>query len=171
MLRRAVVAVLTVAVVVAVNDPLLAIEPDLRRQWTERVPRYLERLERLERLARREAREARRLAAAAEEEELEESTPAPPAPPASYPSGTIADLIAQIFGANAGDAISVASCESGLDPSRTNASSGAAGLFQLMPFHWQGSFDPYDPAANARYAYGLSAGGSDWGAWASACRP
>jgi hypothetical protein len=63
----------------------------------------------------------------------------------------------------------VAACESGLRPWARNPSSGAAGLFQLMPIHWQGKFDPYDAVANTQYAYGLSNGGTDWSAWG--CQP
>lgn len=85
------------------------------------------------------------------------------------PLGNIAKLIYSIFGAYGGKAVSVASCESGLMPTATNSSTGAAGLFQLMPFHWYGQFDPYDPVANTRYAYSLSSGGTNWSAWAGAC--
>ena len=41
--------------------------------------------------------------------------------------------------------------ESGGNPNAHNAS-GASGLYQLMPRHWRGRFDPYDPERNARYA-------------------
>lgn len=78
--------------------------------------------------------------------------------------GGIPGIIHDIFGVHGDEAMSVASCESGLDPTAQNPS-GASGLFQLMPFHWQGRFDPFDPVANTRYAFGLSNGGTDWGAW------
>ena len=69
-----------------------------------------------------------------------------------------------------GAALSVAYCETGgtFNIYAHNAS-GASGLFQLMPFHWQGKFDPYNPWANSRYALQLSYGGTNWGAWV--CKP
>ena len=84
------------------------------------------------------------------------------------PTGGIVDLIYSIFGSNGAAAVSVASCESGLSPTAENPS-GASGLFQLMPVHWEGRFDPFDPVANTRYAYSLSSGGADWSAWS--CQP
>jgi hypothetical protein len=66
-------------------------------------------------------------------------------------------------------AISVAQCESNLNPTAQNASSGAAGLFQLMPGWWQGSFNPFDPWANSRFAYRLSDAGYNWAHWV--CKP
>jgi transglycosylase-like protein with SLT domain len=72
-------------------------------------------------------------------------------------------------GSTEGAAVSVAYCESRLSPRAQNPSSGAAGLFQLMPFHWSGRFDPFDPWANTRYAYRLSDAGFNWGAWV--CKP
>jgi Lysozyme like domain len=71
-------------------------------------------------------------------------------------------IIRAVFaGHNADLAVRVASCESGLDPRSQNAS-GASGLFQLMPTWWAGRFDPFDPLANARFAFRLSRGGTDW---------
>lgn len=87
---------------------------------------------------------------------------------ASAPSGGMAGLICSVFGSTCEAAVSVASCESGLNPGAQNPS-GASGLFQLMPSHWAGSFNPFDPVANTQYAYGLSNGGTDWGAWV--CQP
>jgi len=65
-------------------------------------------------------------------------------------------------------AVRVAYCESHLYTYARNAS-GASGLFQLMPIHWQGRFDPFDPWANTRYAYRLSHAGYSWTAWV--CQP
>lgn len=67
-------------------------------------------------------------------------------------------------------AIRVAGCETGWTfwP-RAHNPSGASGLFQLMPFHWVGKFDPFDPWLNSRYALRLSDGGTNWSAWV--CRP
>jgi hypothetical protein len=85
------------------------------------------------------------------------------------PLGEIPRIIYSIFGSYGAKAVDVASCESGLDPWNVNPSSQASGLFQLMPFHWWGSFDPFDPVANTRYAYQLSNGGTDWSAWSRKC--
>lgn len=50
--------------------------------------------------------------------------------------------------------IRIAACESGYDPAARNVSSGAAGLWQIMPF-WQRTWpgDYYDPWTNAAVAY------------------
>jgi soluble lytic murein transglycosylase-like protein len=53
----------------------------------------------------------------------------------------------------------IARHESSLDPMARNAKSGASGLFQLMPFWWNGNnehgwkFDPYDAQKNAEHAH------------------
>lgn len=107
-----------------------------------------------------EAREAARAVTYVADVVVEETT---------HVAGNIAAIIYDIFGVYGDKAVSVASCESGLDPNAVNGSSGAAGLFQLMPFHWRDRFDPFDPVANARYAFGLSDGGTNWGAWSGAC--
>jgi hypothetical protein len=134
-------------------------------RWQRHIERVQARL-----AARTVARlEARAEAAAAEAAEVEEV--ADPTPPSSVPSGSISDIICSVFGSTCGMAVKVAGCESGLDPNARNPS-GASGLFQLMPVHWEGKFDPFDPAANARYAYGLSNGGTDWyshWSWSSDC--
>jgi hypothetical protein len=80
-------------------------------------------------------------------------------------------IIRTVFGPTAWAALRVAYCETGgtMSAYARNQSSGAAGLFQLMPFHWLGKFNPYDPWANSRYAYRLSSGGYDWHAWV--CKP
>jgi len=85
------------------------------------------------------------------------------------PLGEIPKIIYAVFGAYGAKAVDVASCESGLNPYAVNESSGAAGLFQLMPFHWFQKFDPFDPWANSRYAFQLSSGGTNWSAWSGAC--
>lgn len=66
-------------------------------------------------------------------------------------------------------ALRVASCETVGFTDYYNERSGASGLFQLMPFHWRGKFDPFDKLRNARYALRLSDGGTDWSAWE--CQP
>jgi len=70
-------------------------------------------------------------------------------------------LIASIWGTgpSGAQAECIANHESGDDPSNVNPSSGSAGLFQLMPFWWDGNsefgwrFDPYDAQANAVHAH------------------
>lgn len=55
--------------------------------------------------------------------------------------------------------------ESNGDPAVQNyMGSGATGLLQLMPVHWQGRFDPRDPRANLSYGYKLYRG-SGWSPW------
>jgi soluble lytic murein transglycosylase-like protein len=77
-------------------------------------------------------------------------------------------IITRIFGSAASSAISVARCESHLDPQAHNAS-GAAGLFQLMPSHWEAQgYDPYDPVTNTRIARRIY-NGTGWSAWV--CQP
>ena len=65
-------------------------------------------------------------------------------------------------------AIAVATCESHLYTYAHNPS-GASGLFQLMPFWWQGKFNPYDPVANTKAAYSISHAGTYWTPWV--CKP
>ena len=92
------------------------------------------------------------------------------APP---PENQIDALIYSIWGN--GDVGATAECiadhESGDDPSARNRSSGAAGLFQLMPALWDGNnaygwkFDPYGARENATHAYLLwrQSGWAPWG--------
>ena len=80
--------------------------------------------------------------------------------------GSVVGIIEHYFGPAASQAISVASCESHLDPRAHNAS-GASGLFQLMPIWWQGQ-NPYDPVVNTRIAHQLYER-SGWSPWS--CQP
>jgi soluble lytic murein transglycosylase-like protein len=50
--------------------------------------------------------------------------------------------------------LSVAECESGLDPTAVNRSSGASGLFQFMPatFYGHGGTDIWNPTQQADIA-------------------
>lgn len=87
------------------------------------------------------------------------------------PSNCPVDVIYRVFPASTEDAAyRVAYCETGgtMDPYARNAS-GASGLFQLMPIHWRGKFNPFNALANTRFAYRLSKGGHDWSAWV--CQP
>jgi hypothetical protein len=77
------------------------------------------------------------------------------------PQQQVDALIASIWGTGpAGvQAECIANHESGDDPNNVNPSSGAAGLFQLMPSWWDGhngfgwNFDPFDPQQNALHAH------------------
>lgn len=150
-------------------DPIAAhayqSEVDPQDVARDRAARILRRLE-----IRRELRELRRQEAwlEAEQAALDEITEAVESTPIPAPSGGVAGIIYDVFGSYGAKAVSVASCESGLNPAAVNSSSGAAGLFQLMPLHWEGKFDPFDPVANTRYAYQLSNGGTNWSAWGCA---
>lgn len=93
---------------------------------------------------------------------------------ARHPSGSVEQIIDQVFGPAAPSARAVASCESGFNPYAHNAS-GASGVFQLMPFWWDGgnsygwSFNPYDAYQNVAHAYIISAHGTNWSDWV--CQP
>jgi hypothetical protein len=80
-------------------------------------------------------------------------------------------------------ALRVSGCETGWTwyPRAKNPHSSASGLFQLIGFHWEGKFDPFDPWENTRYAARLSSqhdgqghpipgtAGTNWSAWV--CKP
>jgi len=93
------------------------------------------------------------------------------AAPVKY-SGTIPQVIQQAFSPLGSAAVSwaerVAMCESGDNPGAVNRSSGAAGLFQILPSTWAGtpyaSQSEFDPVANAKAAAWIYAhrGGSAW---------
>ena len=80
-------------------------------------------------------------------------------------------MISQVFGSYAGGAMNVARCESGLNPSATNPSSGAAGLFQIMPATFNGTSQAggsiYDAYTNTVAAHEIFVrDGYTWRAWA-----
>lgn len=77
-------------------------------------------------------------------------------------------VIRLVFRSAASAALDVAYCESKLWRWARNPS-GATGLFQLMPIHWRGSFNPYHTLDNTMYAYRLSRRGTDWAHWV--CKP
>jgi peptidoglycan hydrolase CwlO-like protein len=88
---------------------------------------------------------------------------APPPPaggPAPPPENKIDALIYSIWGHGPDGRVAecIADHESHDNPNARNPS-GASGLFQLMPFWWDGNnafgwkFDPYDAKANAEHAY------------------
>jgi len=87
------------------------------------------------------------------------AVPAAPAPPAATAGGDVVSIIyaaAAAYGQDGNALLSVAQCESGLNPGAYNASSAASGLFQFLPGTW--ATTPYagsnifDPAANANAA-------------------
>jgi len=91
---------------------------------------------------------------------------------------TPAAIIRDVFGAEGNRAVRVATCESELNPRAVNPSSGASGLFQVMPqwahryrevtglAYYDGRFDPY---ANTRFALYLWRDTGSWSHWV--CRP
>ena len=94
----------------------------------------------------------------------------PAVPPAVPVENDVVSIIHEVFGENAGAALSVAYCESGFDPNAVGAS-GERGLFQIHSTHWFWLSPDllYDPLYNAQMAYELSRGGTDWGSWS--CQP
>jgi hypothetical protein len=112
----------------------------------------------------------------AEERAQQQTTPQPTSPggstdPTSGPlpgpsepiptSGEVVDLVSSLWGDGPDGQVArcVAWRESRYQATARNSSSGAAGLFQLMPFWWDGNnefgwrFDPYDANANAYHAH------------------
>ncbi len=87
--------------------------------------------------------------------------PPPPQAPPRQSQSEMDALIVSIWGPGPDGVAAqcIADHESGDNPNDRNAESGAAGLFQMMPFWWDGNneygwrFDPYDPRANAIHAH------------------
>ncbi len=106
-------------------------------------------------------------------------TPVPTTPPTPVQGGSnsVTAIIEQVFGQYAPQAISVARCESGLNPAASNPTSiggsHAAGLFQILyPSTWartpqgQAGLSPYDATANTQAAYSIfSRDGYSWREW------
>ena len=91
------------------------------------------------------------------------------AAPPPAPSGSIAEIItlaAVEYGVDPSWLLSIASCESGLNPAAVNPA-GYYGLFQFHPGTWasNGYGSIWDPVAQARTAARMIAGGqaSAWG--------
>jgi hypothetical protein len=101
--------------------------------------------------------------------------------PATVPSapvtsgGSVQSMIESVFGPYAGQALSVARCESGYNPGAYNGisvgGSHAEGVFQILyPSTWDGTsysgYSPYDAWANIHAAYQIfSRDGFSWREW------
>ena len=84
--------------------------------------------------------------------------------------------IDRVFGPAAGEATSVATCESGLDPNAVSPGGGNHGLFQINNVHrgtfeqvtgqpWTAVYDPYFNAVFAKWLYDQQG----WQPWT--CQP
>lgn len=74
-------------------------------------------------------------------------------------------LVTAYFPNEVNRALCIVDAESGGNPNARNPSSGAAGLFQVMPFWWDKyGGDRYDPETNVRIAAKIRAQ-QGWGAW------
>ena len=102
-------------------------------------------------------------------------SPTPTIPPPPEPTQAIAPgsttgqwrvLVASIFPDWAvGPALAIIQCESGGNPWAIGYE-GEMGLFQIHPY-WHPAAT-FDPEGNARAAYRISRGGTDWSAWTCA---
>jgi hypothetical protein len=105
--------------------------------------------------------------------------PTPKPPPIPPGKGQVVSIIQSVFGSYANAAITVATCESGLNPLAENhtsiGGSHAAGLFQILyPSTWkttsQAGNSPYDATANTKAAYQIfKRDGYNWHEWS--CQP
>jgi len=97
--------------------------------------------------------------------------------PATCPTMIRAAFERQGIGWRADEAVSVASCESGLRPTAYNSSSGASGLFQQLARYFPGraatygfaGASPFDPWANAMVSAGMVRDTGGWSHWS--CSP
>ena len=96
----------------------------------------------------------------------------------TYPTGSVANMIVQVFGPYSAEALSVARCESGLNPAAYNPTSiggsHAAGVFQILyPSTWMGTPEaassPYNAWANIQAAHAIFVrDGYSWHEWSCA---
>jgi hypothetical protein len=94
-------------------------------------------------------------------------------------NASVAAMIDQVFGPYAPGALSVAECESGLNPNAYNpisiGGSNAVGIFQILyPGTWyttsEAGMSPYDPMANIEAAHEIFVrDGYSWREWV--CQP
>ncbi len=91
----------------------------------------------------------------------------------SYTRSQIITIIKNAFGTGAlgNQAVSVATCESSLNPNALNPSSDAKGLFQIIPGTWAmyGKGNPYNPTDNAQAARRIYNAAHGWSPWV--CQP
>jgi hypothetical protein len=93
---------------------------------------------------------------------------------ASRPSVSYKQMIRRVFGPYGNQAVSVARCESSLNPSASNGVRGAVGLFQILPRTWASTShanqSASNPLANIQAAHEIFArDGYSWSEWA--CGP
>jgi hypothetical protein len=111
--------------------------------------------------------------------QVQQTPPVTSTAPASSPvpstggNASIVGMIDQVFGPYAPSAISVARCESGLNPAAYNAGSQASGLFQILPSTWAATpsagSSPFNAQANINAAHFIFArDGYSWREWS--CR-
>jgi len=88
-----------------------------------------------------------------------EAAPAPVVAAPASSGNPIVDIITEAankYGQNPAAMISIARCESGLNPQAYNSRSGASGLFQFLPGTWRttpfASYSIFDPWASANAA-------------------
>jgi Transglycosylase SLT domain len=98
------------------------------------------------------------------------AVPVAPVSQINRSSSSVAGMISQVFGPYAGSAINVATCESGLNPAAVNASSGAAGVFQILPSTFSSTSmagsSPLDAYANVVAAHEIfMRDGYSWREW------
>lgn len=93
----------------------------------------------------------------------------------TYTRAQIIAIIKGVFGNGTlgNQAVSVATCESSLNPNAYNPSSAAKGLFQIIPSTWAiyGKGNPYNPTDNSQAALRIyrQQGGNSWRPWV--CQP
>jgi SLT domain-containing protein len=83
-------------------------------------------------------------------------------------------MIRSVFGAYAGQALRVASCESGYAPNAYNRSSGASGVFQFLASTWRttsyAGYSRFNAWANIHAAHQVFVrDGYSWREWS--CKP
>ena len=90
-----------------------------------------------------------------------------------YTRAQLIAIIKKAFGTgNLGNqAVSVATCESSLNPNAVNPSSDAKGLFQIIPSTWAiyGKGNPFNPNDNAQAARRIYNAAGGWSPWV--CQP
>jgi hypothetical protein len=100
-------------------------------------------------------------------------------PPVSHTPSTstggnntsVAGMIYQVFGPYAPSALTIARCESGLNPSAYNSASHASGLFQILyPSTWNSTpysgYSPFNAWANINAAHAIFVrDGYSWREW------